>query len=139
MGLVFQQLNLFRGMNVEDNILVPWYIKKQKVTEQVRSQLVKYLDLIKLGDIRKKTVNTLSGGEQQRVAIVRALLTAPSFILCDEPTANLDKENTKGFMTALVDIQKETGATIVIASHDEGVIQKADMNLVLDSGRIEQG
>ena len=70
-GMVFQNLNLFDFMNVEDNLLMPYYLRKQKIPMLVHRQIQEYLDQLNLGQIQKKQISALSGGEQQRVAIIR--------------------------------------------------------------------
>lgn len=137
-GIVFQNLNLFDFMNVEDNILVPYYLRKQKISMKVRRQISEYLDLLNLGQIQKKQISALSGGEQQRVAIIRAIVAAPEMILCDEPTASLDSENVYIFMEALLKLQRESGSTIVIVTHDQRVYDYGDEKIQIVDGRLSR-
>lgn len=135
-SIIFQNLNLFSFMNVEDNILVPLYLKNRKITEEIRNKIAHYLDLMCLGQIQKKAISNLSGGEQQRVAIIRALIDNPEVVLCDEPTASLDSENTRQFMDTLVKISKESGAAIVIVTHDARVFAYGDEKLTMIDGEL---
>ena len=137
-GIVFQNLNLFDFMNVEDNILVPYYLRKQKISMKVRRQIAEYLDLLNLGQIQKKQISSLSGGEQQRVAIIRAITSAPQMILCDEPTASLDSENVYIFMEALLKLQRESKSTIIIVTHDQRVYDYGDEKIQIVDGCLRR-
>jgi len=135
-SMIFQGLNLFSFMNVKQNICVPLYVKNQKVTAEVEERIAYYLDLLKLGQIQDKTLNNLSGGEQQRIAIVRAVIDCPEIILCDEPTANLDTENSILFLSHLRTIVDKTSATAIIVSHDMVTTQFADIKLNMADGKL---
>lgn len=137
-GIVFQNLNLFDFMNVEDNILVPYYLRKQKISMKVHRQIAEYLDLLNLGQIQKKQISSLSGGEQQRVAIIRAITSAPQMILCDEPTASLDSENVYIFMEALLKLQRESKSTIIIVTHDQRVYDYGDEKIQIVDGCLHR-
>lgn len=136
MSMIFQNLNLFSFMNVEDNILMPYYVKRKNIEEDIKIKCLKYLKKFGLGDIRNRTITSLSGGEQQRIAIIRAIIDNPGIILCDEPTASLDKENTKNFMFMLSEMINEIDATVIIVSHDEEVCQYAENVIQIVDGKI---
>lgn len=135
-SMIFQNLNLFSFLNVEDNILMPYYIKRKDIGSKVRTRLKDYLEKFELGDIRDKSITSLSGGEQQRVAIIRSVIDNPKIILCDEPTASLDKKNTDRFMSMLTDIVKEIDSTVIISTHDEQVCRYGGNRLHLVDGMI---
>ncbi|MBQ2800403.1 MAG: ABC transporter ATP-binding protein [Lachnospiraceae bacterium] len=135
-SIIFQNLNLFSFMNVEDNILVPLYLKNRTVTEETRKKIAHYLDLMCLGQIQEKKISNLSGGEQQRVAIIRALIDDPEVVLCDEPTASLDSENTHQFMETLVKISRESGAAIIIVTHDARVFAYGEEKVTMVDGEL---
>jgi len=135
-SMIFQNLNLFSFMNVEENILVPLYVKKQKIDETINERVKYYLDLMNLGQIGKRNIKTLSGGEQQRIAIIRALISEPKVILCDEPTANLDGENVDAFMSVLDKIKNESNAVIIVVTHDQRVIKYGEKKIYMNDGRF---
>ena len=136
-GMIFQNLNLFDFMNVEDNILMPYYLRKQKIPMFVYRQIQDYLDQLNLGQIQKKQISALSGGEQQRVAILRAIVSKPQIILCDEPTASLDSQNVRIFMEALLKLQRESKSTIIIVTHDQRVYDYGDKKIQIMDGMLE--
>ncbi len=136
-SLIFQNLNLMSCLSVEDNILIPLHLKKRPVTKAKRMRLAEYLDLMELGQIQKRNINTLSGGEQQRVAIVRALIDNPTLILCDEPTASLDRKNAEVFMKTLVKIVQEIETTIIVVTHDENIFKYGDDKIYMTEGKLD--
>ena len=115
-GMIFQHFNLFEHLNVKENVMIPLVpsgLKQSHIEEKVNHAL-------KLANIAHKQeclAARLSGGEKQRTAIARALVGNPNIILCDEPTANLDKENSLMFIEILKTLH-EQGKTIVVATHD---------------------
>lgn len=135
-SMIFQGLNLFPFMNVKQNICVPIYAKNKRVTADIEKRIETYLDMLELGQIQEKSLNSLSGGEQQRIAIIRSVIDCPEIILCDEPTANLDNRNSTLFLNQLRNIVDETGITAIIVSHDSIVTEFADINLKMIDGKI---
>lgn len=113
-GIIFQSFNLIPTLNVLDNILLPTLIDKKDLNSRAIELLVTFQMLNKKDELAKN----LSGGEAQRVAIIRALINSPKLILADEPTANLDKKLSEKLLEFLSFIQK-LGHTIIIATHDE--------------------
>lgn len=136
LSVVFQNLNLFSFMNVEDNILMPFHVKKKNITEKTQNKVSEYLDLLGLKQIHKRSINSLSGGEQQRVAIIRALIDNPSVVLCDEPTASLDQNNTDIFMENLLLTRQIFDSTVIISTHDERVIKYGDDKIQMVNGVV---
>lgn len=135
-SIIFQGLNLFPFMNVKQNICVPLYAKDKKVTAEIEERISYYLDLLELGQIQKKDLNSLSGGEQQRVAIIRSVIDCPEVILCDEPTASLDNTNSVLFLEQLRKIVDEIGITSIMVSHDEIVTDYSDISLKMVDGKL---
>jgi putative ABC transport system ATP-binding protein len=114
-GIIFQQSHLIKSLNVEENLMAAQYLSGEKQnSEKVRS----ILERLNLGAKLKSKPSKLSQGEQQRVAIARALVNAPQIILADEPTSSLDDLNCTEVVNLLLDQSKESGATLIIVTHD---------------------
>ena len=122
-------------MNVEDNILLPYYIKERTVNEKTCQLMNEYLTIMNLAGINKRDIHSLSGGEQQRVAIARAIVNEPAILLADEPTGNLDSKNGKEVMALLTELNKE-GTTIVMVTHSQHDASYAHRVINLFDGQI---
>ncbi|HJN13265.1 MAG: ABC transporter ATP-binding protein [Pirellulaceae bacterium] len=126
-GHVFQDFELVDYLNVRDNILLPFYINTQltldAATRRVADQLA---DSMGLGDKMRRPIGKLSQGERQRVAICRALLPRPRLILADEPTGNLDPENTQHVLDILLQRAASAGTTFVMVTHDHSLLPRFD-------------
>jgi putative ABC transport system ATP-binding protein len=115
-GMIFQHFNLFEHLSVKENVtlpLIPYGLNMKEINKKVEIALT----LANIAHKKELTASHLSGGEKQRTAISRALVAEPQIILCDEPTANLDKENSLLFINIIESLHK-LGKTIVIATHD---------------------
>jgi len=115
-GFVTQSFHLFDALSVKDNIILPLIVTDYS-NDEVEKKANKVMDICKIIHKQNQKVATLSGGEKQRTIIARALITQPQIILCDEPTANLDYENSMKFIEIIKELQK-MGKTILIATHD---------------------
>ena len=115
-GIVFQNFNLLDGVSLLDNAMVPLIASKVALKE-AKQKAMAALKLANIEHKASKTPSELSGGEKQRGAIARALVANPNLILCDEPTANLDRANSLGFIQTLKELHK-MGKTIIVATHD---------------------
>ncbi len=115
-GFIFQKFNLLEDLSVKENILLP-LIPIDLDINKMQKRAKKVLKLFKIAHKENQKVSNLSGGEQQRCAIARAMINEPNIILADEPTANLDKNLSFEFMEILKDL-KNMGKTIIIATHD---------------------
>ncbi len=113
-GIIFQQMNLIEDLNVMENIALPLKLAGKKWKERV-DELLKYM---KIENLKYEMPTSLSGGEMQRCAIARAIANDPEILIADEPTSNLDDENTKNISELFMRINKEMGTTIIIATHD---------------------
>lgn len=137
MGLVFQNLNLFPYMSVTENILIPIYAKNLKPCVNDQKRLMELISLLGVEDCIGKPIGKLSGGEQQRIAIIRAFISKPAVVICDEPTANLDRKNSIIFYEKLRSIAEIEGCSVVMVSHDALARKYSDYAIELVDGKIE--
>lgn len=137
-GIVFQEFNLLEFLNTYENVGLPLVINGAYKLEDIElrnkvDELLKYVDLT---DRNNHYPKELSGGEQQRVAIARALINNPDVILADEPTGNLDKENTINILKLLKKISKDK--CVIIVTHDDNVLKYADVIYSLKNGSLDK-
>lgn len=132
-GLIYQFYNLIPVLNIRENMTLPVLMDGREVNEK---RLEELLDLLKLRKRQKHLPNQLSGGQQQRVSIGRALLNAPALLLADEPTGNLDSENSKEIMELLRYSNKTYHQTVIVITHDEDIALMADRVIALEDGKI---
>lgn len=132
-GFIFQMFNLVGTLNVEENILLPSLAGGKKVAS---STLDAMIEKVGLSHRRHAMPDTLSRGEQQRVAIARALVSGPALVLADEPTGNLDSENTRLMGDLFRDLHRTQGCAFVLVTHAPDVAMWADRVIVLKDGRI---
>lgn len=130
-GFVFQSFNLIPELTVEQNILFPVLLDYQKPDQKYLEQL---LNLLHLTERRRHLPSQLSGGQQQRVAIGRALMTRPALILADEPTGNLDSQNSSEVIALLKEASRTYEQTIVMITHSRTIAQTADRILRVSDG-----
>ena len=122
-GLIYQFYNLIPVLTVEENMTLPVLMDGRKVNEE---RLEELLDLLKLKKRRKHLPNQLSGGQQQRVSVGRALMNAPTLVLADDPTGNLDSENSKEIMKLLRYSNRTYDQTLIVITHDENIALQGD-------------
>lgn len=132
-GLIYQFYNLIPVLNVRENMSLPVLMDGRDVNEKRMEEL---LELLKLKNREGHLPNQLSGGQQQRVSIGRALLNAPALLLADEPTGNLDSENSREIMKLLRYSNEVYHQTIIVITHDENIALQADRILALEDGHI---
>lgn len=130
-GFIFQSFNLIPELTVEQNIIFPVLLDYQKPNKKYLEEL---LTVLNLKERRNHLPSQLSGGQQQRVAIGRALITRPSLILADEPTGNLDTQNTSEVISLLKDASKKYEQTIIMITHSRSIAQTADRVLQVSDG-----
>ena len=132
-GLVYQFYNLIPVLDVVENMTLPVLMDGRTINEQRLSALMRALGLT---GREHYLPNQLSGGQQQRVAIGRALMNAPSVVLADEPTGNLDSRNSAEIMNLLRASNKQFKQTLIVITHDEDVALMADRVIAIEDGRV---
>ena len=132
-GLVYQFYNLIPVLDVVENMTLPVQMDGRRVNEERLSALIAALGLT---GRERYLPNQLSGGQQQRVAIGRALMNAPSVVLADEPTGNLDSKNSAEIMSLLRASNRQFKQTLIVITHDEDIALMADRIIAIEDGRI---
>lgn len=132
-GLIYQFYNLIPILTVRENIELPLLLDGKKAEPQ---QLEALTEKLGLENRLTHLPNQLSGGQQQRVSIGRALINSPALLLADEPTGNLDSENSKEIISLLRYFNKEYNQTVIIITHDERIASSADRVITVEDGRI---
>ena len=130
-GFIFQAFNLIPELTVEQNIIFPVLLDYQKPDKQYLEEL---LTILNLKERRNHLPSQLSGGQQQRAAIGRALITRPALILADEPTGNLDTQNSSEVIALLKEASKKYEQTIIMITHSRSIAQTADRVLQVSDG-----
>ncbi len=132
-GLVYQFYNLIPILTVEENLTLPLLLDGRKPDKRIVDDLLKRLGL---SERTGHLPNQLSGGQQQRVSIGRALINNPAIMLADEPTGNLDSENSRDIVNLLRYFNKEYNQTVIIITHDERIALSADRIISIEDGKI---
>jgi len=134
-GFIFQAYNLIPVLTVEENVEyvmllqgVPKHERRRRVSEM--------LEMMGIAGFEKRLPSRLSGGQQQRVAVARAMVSRPSIILADEPTANLDSATSGALLDLMRELNAKTGMTFVFSTHDENVMKRARRLIILRDGRV---
>ena len=134
MGFVFQSFHLLPTLTVVENIAFPLDISRRPNPARVDD----LIDAVDLGHRRHSLPNQLSGGEQQRTAVARALVSHPKIVFADEPTGNLDEQNANQVMQLLLDLRQQVGSALVVVTHDPALAEMADRVITMHDGRIEE-
>lgn len=135
-GFVFQQYNLIPDLNIYDNITFPLELDGAQVEEAYIQEL---LELLHISDKQEMLPSMLSGGEQQRAAIIRALATKPAIVLADEPTGNLDTAASHDVIGLLKVLSRQYQQTLIVITHDTDIAQMADRIVQIEDGKILKG
>lgn len=130
LGFIFQTYNLLEHLNVKENIMVGSSLGKIKI------DIDEIIDLVGLTKHQKKYMHELSGGEQQRVSIARALAKRPKVMFCDEPTGALDEKTGKKVLKSLIEINNKYKTTLIIVTHNPGIALIGDQIIKMNSGKI---
>jgi putative ABC transport system ATP-binding protein len=134
-GFIFQSFNLIGDLTVLENVELPLTYRSGMSAAERHRRAIESLERVGMGHRTRHFPNQLSGGQQQRVAVARALVGAPSILLADEPTGNLDSRNGEAVMGLLSDLHR-SGATICMVTHDDRFVGEADRTIHLFDGRI---
>ena len=137
MGFIFQSYNLLPVYTVFENVELPLILNKIDPNERVK-KVNQAIEWVGLSDKRNSKPNMLSGGECQRTAIARAIVHQPALVMADEPTANLDAENSHHIMQILVKLNQELSTSFVFATHDEKIMGYSKRIVHLDDGQINK-
>jgi len=135
-GLVMQDFHLFPGLSALENVLLPQRLAHLQLPDGARAEALRLLARVGITRI-DQPVETMSRGQMQRVAVARALAARPGIIVADEPTASLDADSGARVAALLVELAREAGATLIVASHDARLVGRLDRALRLDSGRLK--
>jgi putative ABC transport system ATP-binding protein len=134
-GFVFQSYNLIPVLTALENVEFVMLLQGVEIHER-RKRAMEILDEVGLGGMHDRRPSALSGGQQQRVAVARAIVSNPSIVLADEPTANLDSETGKGLLDIMKEMNERRGVTFIFSTHDQMVMEYADRVILLKDGRV---
>lgn len=137
-GFIFQTFNLLPVLTAAENVEYPLLQRIDIPPDERRRRVEKFLKVVGLAEHAKHRPNQLSGGQRQRVAIARALAVAPSIVLADEPTANLDRQTGEEILQLMKGINRKLGTTFVFSTHDQRVMETVDRIVWIEDGRIEK-
>ena len=130
-GFVFQDYNLMTDLTVRENVALPLKFSRKRGGGRI-DELLRRFEIQEIADV---TANKISGGEAQRTAIARALMNEPRIILADEPTGNLDSENTRKVIETLCSVIKDFGTTVVLATHDKEIASRSSRSIRIVEGK----
>ena len=135
-GFVFQFHYLLPEFTAMENVLMPYLIGRREPPETVRQRADKLFEIMGIAAVKNNLSTRMSGGQQQRTAIARALVNNPKVVLADEPTGNLDTENSNMIYSIFRDINKQYGTTFIIVTHDRRIAEQADRIVEIRDGRL---
>lgn len=135
-GFVFQFHHLLPDLTAEENVMMPAAASAGRETAAMRARAAALLDAVGLSDRRRYRPAAMSGGQRQRVAVARALINAPSLVLADEPTGNLDRESADNVMELLGRINRDSETCFLISTHDENISARCSRQIRLLDGRV---
>jgi putative ABC transport system ATP-binding protein len=136
-GMVFQSFALMPYLTARDNIVLPIHLSNGAIDNEIQTRCMQLLDAVGLKEMALRYPSQLSQGQQQRVAICRALISNPKVVLADEPTGNLDHDNSVSVMELMIEQVKQLGASLVMSTHDRSLF--ASFDEVLDIGQMQGG
>ncbi|MDD4307900.1 MAG: ABC transporter ATP-binding protein [Thermoplasmata archaeon] len=135
-GFIFQFHHLLPEFTARENVLIPYLIRNDKDSEKAGARADELMDMLGLAKVKNNNSTKMSGGQQQRAAIARALMNSPKIILADEPTGNLDSDTSATVYDYFRMINRKFGTTFVIITHDRKIAEQADRIIEIKDGRI---
>ena len=136
LGFIFQFHYLLPEFTAYENVIMPIRIQGKKITKEVTYRAYELMDLMGILAVKDNPANNMSGGQQQRTAIARALMANPKIILADEPTGNLDSDSTEQVYELLRKINRKYHTTFIVITHDRRIAEKADRIIEIKDGKI---
>jgi lipoprotein-releasing system ATP-binding protein len=136
-GFIFQFHYLLPEFTARENVLMPYMIQRSRLSDEPLRKADELLDVVGLSSVKDNLSTRMSGGQQQRTAIARALMNDPKIVLADEPTGNLDSENTEKLYRTFREIRDRFDTTFVIVTHDRRIAEKTDRIVGIKDGRID--
>jgi lipoprotein-releasing system ATP-binding protein len=137
-GFVFQFHYLLPEFTAIENVLMPYLIKNGRTSKKILGKANELFEMLGITKWKNSPVTKMSGGQQQRTAIARALINNPSVLIADEPTGNLDSETTNKICSSFREINQRFGTTFIVVTHDRRVAEKTDRIIEIRDGRIEK-
>ena len=137
-GFVFQFHYLLPEFTAIENVLIPYLIKHSRASEQIIGKANELFEMLGITKWKNSPVTKMSGGQQQRTAIARALINNPKILIADEPTGNLDSETTNKICGSFREINQRFGTTFIVVTHDRQVAEKTDRIIEIRDGKIEK-
>ena len=138
MGFIFQGHCLLDEFSCVENVLMPLTIRQGKPTGEQRERAILLLNRVGLGDQLHKLPDEMSGGQNQRCVLARALVHEPKIVLADEPTGDLDRRSGNQFLETMREMNRESGVAFVMVTHDDRLAQAADRILLIEDGLIQE-
>lgn len=135
-GFVFQFHYLLSEFSVLENVMLPAKKLAEKSHTQIEKDALEKLDMLHIKHLAKQRASRISGGEKQRVAIARALINNPTILMGDEPTGNLDSQNSENVFSIFKKLKEEEGLSLLVVTHDEDFAKRTDRIIQMEDGRI---
>ncbi len=136
-GFIFQTFNLIPVLTAYENVEFALLLKGEKAHAEMKEEVENLLIKVGLKEQMKKRPNEMSGGQQQRIAVARALIKKPKIVLADEPTANLDSSTAAEILVLMQELNEEDGVTFIFSTHDRMVMEFANRLVILKDGKIK--
>ena len=134
-GFIFQQMHLISNLTLLENVAVPGYLNNEKSASEVKARAEKLLEQMGISDVKTHLPSQVSGGEQQRCAIARAIIHEPKLLFADEPTGALNRKNTREVLDLMTDLNRN-GQSILMVTHDLRAALRASRLLYLEDGNV---